>query len=137
MNAADIPRLVIGGFFFLLGPVALVAYTVFALAGTDPATETATATVVRFVTYSGGNYSRSTCPVFAFEANGQAVEMESNDCDSDATLPVGAQPVVRYDPARPDNGPASHPEAPAVVGGTLLCSAIAAFMLWPKRSPTG
>ncbi len=132
----NLPRYIIGGCFFVLGPVAMIAYGAWSATSIDTRTATAEATVVRVEFHRGSGHSRTECPVFQFSAGDVPTEAESNRCDVD--LAPGDRLQVRYDPDDPqDVVPVddydAHPEAAPVIAATLLCSAISAFFLWPDR----
>lgn len=136
LTAKDLPRLVIGGLFFLLGPGALVGYGLYRWTSPDTMTATATATVVRLHHYEGSNHTQSECPVYSWDIDGRGVQAESNYCDAPAA--VGAKVQIRYDPKDPnevvpDVPEARHQEAVPLFAATGLCTLLAAFFLWPKR----
>lgn len=136
MNSRNLPRYILGGWFFLLGPVALVVYGVWYVGSVDPRTARAEATVTRLEVHHGSGYSRAECPVFSFVADDVATEAESNRCD--LGLVAGDRLIVRYDPDDPQDvvpfdDDVAHPELIPVIAGTLLCTAVSAFFLWPDR----
>ena len=133
MSAADLPRYILGAFFLVLGIAGAIYFFTFE----DTRTATAVGTVVRVAEYSGRNHSRTECPVFAWTANGRAVEEESNHCDRDSPYTIGEEVAIRFDPVAPDDvvpdsPDSSHPLFP-LIPGMALCFAVAAFFLWPKR----
>ena len=132
----NLPRYIIGGWFFVLGPIALVAYGVWYTSSVDTRTANAEATVVRVQLHRGSGHSRTECPVFEFSAGDVPIEAESNRCD--VGLVAGDRLLVRYDPNDPQDVVPfddydAHPELAPVIAATLLCTAISAFFLLPDR----